>query len=115
MTVRYIYQVARANIAQSVFGQMLAGFEIANHTLDHRYDLVRLGRHEVHRQVREGAAAIERATGQVPVGFRAPGYTVTDEVFSVLSELGALYDSSVFPCPFYWAPKTAKIALIAAR
>jgi hypothetical protein len=30
VTVRYIYQVARAGIAQSVFGQMLAGFEIAS-------------------------------------------------------------------------------------
>jgi hypothetical protein len=29
VTVRYIYQVARANVAQSVFAQMLAGFEIA--------------------------------------------------------------------------------------
>jgi adenosine deaminase len=29
VTLRYIYQIARAGIAQSVFGQMLAGFEIA--------------------------------------------------------------------------------------
>jgi adenosine deaminase len=29
VTVRYIYQVLRANVAQSVFAQMLAGFEIA--------------------------------------------------------------------------------------
>src|SRR5580692_189633 len=28
-----------------------AGHEIANHTLDHRYDLVRLGRDEIARQV----------------------------------------------------------------
>jgi peptidoglycan/xylan/chitin deacetylase (PgdA/CDA1 family) len=91
------------------------GFEIANHTLDHCYDLTRLGRAEIRRQVSLGAEAIERATGRRPVGFRAPGYTVTDEVFSVLSELEVVYDSSVFPCPFYWAPKTAKIALIAAR
>ena len=30
VTLRYIYQVARANTPQSVFGQMLAGFEIAS-------------------------------------------------------------------------------------
>ena len=92
-----------------------AGCEIANHTLDHRYDLVRLGRDEIRRQVLEGARAIERATGMAPVGFRAPGYTITDEVFSVLDELGVLYDSSVFPCPAYWAAKTAAIGLIALR
>jgi peptidoglycan/xylan/chitin deacetylase (PgdA/CDA1 family) len=92
-----------------------AGFEIANHTLDHRYDLVRLGKDEIRTQIAGGAEHIERATGQAPVGFRAPGYTITDEVFAVLAELGVTYDSSVFPCPFYWAPKTAKIALITAR
>jgi hypothetical protein len=51
-------------------------------------------------------------TGEAPVGFRAPGYTITDEVFSVLGELGVSYDSSVFPCPAYWAAKTAAITAI---
>jgi peptidoglycan-N-acetylglucosamine deacetylase len=92
-----------------------AGCEIANHSLDHRYDLVRLGRDEIRRQVFEGARAIERATGAAPVGFRAPGYTITDEVFSVLDELGVRYDSSVFPCPPYWAAKAAAIGLITLR
>jgi peptidoglycan/xylan/chitin deacetylase (PgdA/CDA1 family) len=92
-----------------------AGFEIANHSLDHRYDLVRLGRDEIRRQIVEGADAIERATGERPVGFRAPGYTITDEVFSVLSELGVAYDSSVFPCPAYWAAKATAIGLISLR
>ena len=92
-----------------------AGCEIANHTLDHRYDLVRLGRDEIRRQVSEGARAIERATGAAPQGFRAPGYTITDEVFSVLEELGVTYDSSVFPCPPYWAAKAAAIGLITLR
>jgi peptidoglycan/xylan/chitin deacetylase (PgdA/CDA1 family) len=92
-----------------------AGCELANHSLDHRYDLVRLGRGEIRRQIEEGARAIERATGTAPVGFRAPGYTVTDEVFGVLEDLGVAYDSSVFPCPAYWAAKTAAIGLIALR
>jgi peptidoglycan-N-acetylglucosamine deacetylase len=92
-----------------------AGSEIGNHTLDHRYDLVRLGRSEIRRQVEEGSRAIERAVGTRPVGFRAPGYTITDEVFDVLAELGVTYDSSVFPCPGYWAAKAAVIGLIALR
>ena len=45
------------------------------------------------------------------MGFRAPGYTITDEVFDVLAELGVAYDSSVFPCPAYWAAKAAAIGL----
>lgn len=91
------------------------GHEIANHSLDHRYDLVRLGRGEIARQIEGGAAAIERASGRRPVGFRAPGYTITDEVFGVLEELGVTYDASVFPCPAYWGAKTAAIGLIALR
>jgi len=91
------------------------GFEIANHSLDHRYDFVRLGRSEIRRQVEAGADAIERAVGERPLGFRAPGYTITDEVFEVLAELGVAYDSSVFPSPSYYAAKTTKIGAIALR
>lgn len=92
-----------------------AGHEIANHSLDHRYDLVRLGRAEIRRQIAEGASAIEEACGARPVGFRAPGYTITDEVFDVLAELGVTYDASVFPCPAYFAAKAAAIGLISLR
>lgn len=92
-----------------------AGHEIANHSLDHRYDLVRLGRAEIRRQIEEGARVLAERTGHAPVGFRAPGYTITDEVFEVLAELGVRYDASVFPCPAYYAAKTAAIGAIALR
>jgi peptidoglycan/xylan/chitin deacetylase (PgdA/CDA1 family) len=107
--------LSRSEAAAKLRAARAVGCEIANHTLDHRYDLVRLGRAEIRRQVHEGSLAIERATGAPPVGFRAPGYTITDEVFSVLEELGVLYDSSVFPCPPYWAAKVAALGLIALR
>jgi peptidoglycan/xylan/chitin deacetylase (PgdA/CDA1 family) len=107
--------LARPESAAKLRAAHARGCELANHSLDHRYDLVRLGRDEIRRQIAEGARAIERATGAAPVGFRAPGYTITDEVFSVLEELGVAYDSSVFPCPAYWAAKTAAIGLIALR
>jgi hypothetical protein len=107
--------LARSEAATRVRGAQRVGFEIANHSLDHRYDLVRLGRDEIRRQVDEGARAIERATGVRPVGFRAPGYTMTDQVIDVLAELGVAYDSSVFPCPLYWMAKATKIGLIALR
>jgi peptidoglycan-N-acetylglucosamine deacetylase len=105
----------RAEAAAAVRQAHAVGWEIANHSLDHRYDLVRLGRAEIHYQVEQGARAIERATGTRPVGFRAPGYTTSDEVIDVLLELGVSYDSSVFPCPLYWAAKAAAIGLMALR
>jgi hypothetical protein len=107
--------LGRPEAASKLAAARARGFEIGNHSLDHRYDLVRLGRDEIRRQVDEGALAIERATGERPAGFRAPGYTITDEVFDVLGELGVEYDSSVFPCPPYYSAKAAAIGLISLR
>ena len=84
-----------------------AGHEIANHSLDHRYDLTRLPRAEMLRQVQAAALRIAGAVGRTPRGFRAPGYTVSDELFDVLRESDVHYDSSVFPCPSYYAAKAA--------
>lgn len=107
--------LARPEAAAKLRSAREQGFEIANHSLEHRYDFVRLGRDEIRRQVQAGADAIERAVGERPAGFRAPGYTITDEVFEVLGELGVAYDSSVFPCPPYYAAKAAAIGGIALR
>lgn len=87
-----------------------AGHGVGNHTQSHLYDLTRRGRAEIAREIDEGTTAIERATGVRPRGFRAPGYTITDEVFSILPGLGYRWDSSVFPCPAYMAAKDAAIA-----
>jgi len=89
-----------------------AGHEIANHSFGHRYDLTRLDRASIRREIERGMDAIERACGVRPEGFRAPGYTITDTVFEVLEELGVAYDSSVFPCPAYYAPKAAVIGAL---
>ena len=107
--------VASPAAAHALTAAAAAGHEIANHSLDHRYDLTRLPRAQIVRQIGEGAHVIAQATGVRPTGFRAPGYTITDEVFSVLAELEVAYDSSVFPCPAYWAAKTAAIGAIRLR
>jgi peptidoglycan/xylan/chitin deacetylase (PgdA/CDA1 family) len=88
------------------------GHEISNHTLEHLYDLTLRGTDEMRRQVEGGILAVERATGTRPRGFRAPGYTITDELFAVLREVGVAYDSSVFPCPPYYLAKTVKLGMI---
>lgn len=63
----------------------------------------------------EGAKAITAAVGARPVGFRAPGYTLSDELVEVLEEQGFDYDSSVFPCPAYQAAKGFTKAIMRAR
>jgi peptidoglycan/xylan/chitin deacetylase (PgdA/CDA1 family) len=105
----------RDEACAALAGAARAGHEIGNHTLDHRYDLVRMTRDGVRDQIEGGAHAIAQAAGERPSGFRAPGYTITDEVFDVLEELGVAYDASVFPCPSYYAAKAAALGVIAAR
>lgn len=105
----------RSASAAALRGARLKGAEMANHTLDHRYDLTRLTADEMRAQVFGGIDAIAVATGEEPIGFRAPGYTITGELFEVLREAEVAYDASVFPCPAYYAAKTAAIGLIALR
>lgn len=86
------------------------GHAVESHSLSHRYDLTRLGRDEIAREVEEGARAIARVTGRRPAGFRAPGYTVSDALFDALEDAGVAFDSSVFPCPPYYLAKAAAMA-----
>ncbi|MBI2895124.1 MAG: polysaccharide deacetylase family protein [Deltaproteobacteria bacterium] len=89
-----------------------AGHEIANHSLDHRYDLTLLEPEAIEQQVGGAARAIEAAVGRAPIGFRAPGYVVSDALFEVLARTGVRYDSSVFPCPAYHGAKALAMARI---
>ena len=104
--------MARDASARGLRGMAERGHEIANHSLDHLYDLTRRDAAEMRRQVASGITVLEGATGQRPVGFRAPGYTITDALFRVLAELDVRYDSSVFPCPPYYLAKAAKLGAI---
>lgn len=91
------------------------GHEVGNHSLNHLYDLTRRPAAEQIQEVVGGADAIEAATGKRPVGFRSPGYTMTDELLAVLGREGLLYDASVFPCPAYYAAKLLAVGAIALR
>jgi peptidoglycan-N-acetylglucosamine deacetylase len=104
--------VARTENAAALRRSAGHGHELANHTLDHLYDLSRRDQAEIAAQVEGANAAVLAATGVRPTGFRAPGYVVTDAVYSALEQAGMLYSSSVFPCPYYYA---AKAALIGAK
>lgn len=91
------------------------GHEVANHSYHHAYDLSRKSEREIYADIQAGSDAIEDAVGQKPVGFRAPGYTMSPRVFDVLAQSGYAYDSSVFPCPAYFSAKAAAMAAIRVR
>ena len=104
--------VARPENAALLQRSASKGHELANHTLDHLYDLSRRAPAEIVQQIEGANAAITAATGVRPTGFRAPGYVVTDAVYAALEQTGMAYSSSVFPCPYYYV---AKAALIGAK
>jgi peptidoglycan-N-acetylglucosamine deacetylase len=108
-------ELERPSFAERLRRALALGHEIANHTLDHAYDLVRRSRAEQRVQVAGAADAIERTLGVRPRGFRAPGYLMTDELLAVVKESGHVYDSSVFPSPPYFAAKLAAHAALALR
>jgi len=92
-----------------------SGHEIANHSYHHYYDLARRSEREMAGEIEGCAAIIADTCGTRPVGFRAPGYTVSDALFRALEAAGMLYDSSVFPCPSYYAVKAAALTSIKLR
>lgn len=100
---------------QTIAGLHAAGHEIANHSYHHLYDLTRRAAGDIWDEIERGAAIIEQSCGKRPVGFRAPGYSVTDVLFSALEASGVEYDSSVFPCPSYYAAKAAALAALRLR
>ncbi|MGQ0504609.1 MAG: polysaccharide deacetylase family protein [Myxococcaceae bacterium] len=89
-----------------------AGVEIGNHSHRHRYELSRLPAPEIRDELRLGAAAIARATGRAPVGFRAPGYTLSGALYSEIEQAGYLYDSSAFPATPYYLAKAGVMGLL---
>ena len=92
-----------------------AGHELANHTENHRYDFSRLDESEIAAEIQRCGDRLTEITSQPTAGFRAPGYTITDPVFAALKRQNYRYDSSVFPCPAYYAIKSSMIGFINLR
>jgi hypothetical protein len=104
--------LARPGAAAAIRRAAEAGHEVANHSLSHDYALSRLSPEAIAREVRGGAEAIAAVTGRVPVGFRAPGYTLSPALLAVLAAQGYRYDSSAFPALPYYAGKAAVMAAL---
>ncbi len=74
-----------------------AGHEIGNHSFHHEPWLHLYTPEQVDAEIARAEHAIEQATGQRPIGFRGPGFSLSPTVLSVLATRGYQYDCSVFP------------------
>lgn len=73
------------------------GHEIANHSHNHEPWLHLYGPKQLAEEFDKAEKAISNATGQIPVGFRGPGFSLSDEVLRTLMRRGYIYDGTSFP------------------
>ncbi|HWG58067.1 MAG TPA: XrtA system polysaccharide deacetylase [Candidatus Acidoferrales bacterium] len=77
------------------------GHEAASHSYEHRL-VFQMTPEEFQRDAMRAKKAIEDACGEEVLGYRAPGFSVTEKTpwfFDALIAAGYRYDSSVFPAP----------------
>ena len=79
---------------------LLARHEVASHGWSHEdltgaYTKIEMSEEEVGETIDDAAAMIERLTGRLPRGFRAPYQHVDEAVHRVLTKRGYWYDSSL--------------------
>jgi hypothetical protein len=73
------------------------GHEIGNHSYHHESWLQSYTPEETEKEVREAEEAIQKACGQVPRGFRGPGFSWSKELLHLLSQRGYTFDASTLP------------------
>ncbi|MEE9395796.1 MAG: polysaccharide deacetylase family protein [Methylococcales bacterium] len=74
-----------------------AGHEIANHSFHHDPWLHLYTEQQIDEELASAEQAIENATGFKPVGFRGPGFSLSESTLRVLLSRGYRYDASTFP------------------
>lgn len=74
-----------------------AGHEIGNHSFRHEPWLHLYSEAEIQNEFESAENAIERATGVRPIGFRGPGFSLSETVIDVLIARGYRYDASTLP------------------
>ena len=92
-----------------------AGHEIASHTWSHPYNLIHQSEDAIAEEIRRSEDLLSDVRGSRIVGFRAPGYNISETVLDILAERGYAYDSSMFPCPPYYLARALVIGQMKLR
>lgn len=73
------------------------GHEVGNHSFHHNLWLHLLPPGDIERDISDAEAQIHSVTGQLPVGFRGPGFSWSSDLLNVLKDHGYLFDASTLP------------------
>lgn len=74
-----------------------AGHQIGNHSFHHDSWMHLFTHEEIIADLVKAEEAIFHAVGRRPVGFRAPGFSISYEIATALAQRGYQYDGSIFP------------------
>src|SRR5437879_13264113 len=74
-----------------------AGHEIGNHSCHHEPWLHLYSEEQTEIELGRAEEHIERATGQRPLGFRGPGFSLSPATLRILARRGYRYDASTLP------------------
>jgi hypothetical protein len=74
-----------------------AGHEIGNHSFSHEPWLHLYTDQQIEAELSSTEEHIQKITGQRPIGFRGPGYSLSLSVLRILSRRGYEYDASTLP------------------
>lgn len=74
-----------------------AGHEIGNHSFRHEPWFHLYSEAEIDAELARTEDVLEDVTGQRPVGFRGPGFTLSESTLQVLTRRGYRYDCSTLP------------------
>jgi peptidoglycan/xylan/chitin deacetylase (PgdA/CDA1 family) len=74
-----------------------AGHEIGNHSFNHEPWLHLYSEKQIDAEIASAEEHIQAATGQRPIGFRGPGFSLSEGVLKVLKRRCYLYDASTLP------------------
>ena len=85
------------NNAYIIKAVIAEGHEIASHSYTHPQGFRSLSIEEQTYELKKSKEILEDVSCQGVIGFRAPGWNISDDALPVLRRLGYKYDSSVFP------------------
>ena len=74
-----------------------SGHEIANHSMTHPQGFRLLSIEQKEFEISEMENICMQVTGKRPIGFRSPGWNISDDTLPILKRRGYLYDSSINP------------------
>jgi peptidoglycan-N-acetylglucosamine deacetylase len=74
-----------------------AGHEIGNHSFCHEPWLHQYTEEQIDQDLSMTEELLTQLTGQKPIGFRGPGYSLSKTALKVLARRGYIYDASTLP------------------